>query len=154
MTGRAIASTIVLMLLAAPAAAQQMADKIEVTRSVVDAERKMIVSKNLDLTEAESEVFWPVYNEYSAAIRKVNDKRVALIRSFAADFDTLDDDRAEDLMKDYLEFQEDHVKTRRSFVKKFGKVLPARKMFRFYQIDGKLNVIVDFELARSIPLIQ
>ena len=154
MTGRAIASTLALMLLAAPAAAQQTADKIEVTRSVVDAERKMIVSKNLDLTEAESEVFWPVYNEYREEIRKVNDKRVLLIRKFAADFATLDDKRAEDLMKDYLDYQEEHVKTRRTFVKQFSKVLPARKLFRFYQIDGKLNVIVDFELARSIPLIQ
>jgi ferritin len=142
------------MLLAAPASAQQVSDKIEVTRSVVGAERKMIISKNLDLTEAESEAFWPIYNEYEQAIRKVNDKRVALIREFAAGFDTVDDKQAEDLMKDYLSYQEEHVKTRRSYVKKFRKVLPARKTFRFYQIDGKLNVIVDFELARGIPLVQ
>ncbi len=154
MKGCAIASTLLLMLLATPASAQQVSDRIEVTRSVAEAERKMIVSKNLDLTEAESEAFWPVYNEYQVAIRKVNDKRVALIREFAADFDTLDDDRSEGLLKDYLDYQDEHVKTRRSYVKKFRKVLPARKTFRFYQIDGKLNVIVDFELARSIPLIQ
>ena len=152
--GRAMASMILLMLLAAPAWAQQITDQIEVTRSVAEAERKLIVSKNLKLTEAESEAFWPVYNQYREAIRKVNDKRVALIRKFASEFDTLDDDRAEGLMKDYLDFQEEHVKTRRSHVKKFSKVLPPRKLFRFYQIDGKLNVIVDFELARSIPLIQ
>ncbi len=152
--GRAMASMILLMLLAAPAWAQQAADQIEVTRSVAEAERKMIVSKNLKLSEAESEAFWPVYNQYREDIRKVNDKRVALIRKFASEFYTLDDDRAEGLMKDYLDFQEEHVKTRRSHVKKFSKVLPARKMFRFYQIDGKLNVIVDFELARSIPRIQ
>ena len=152
--GRAMASMILLMLLAAPAWAQQITDQIEVTRSVAEAERKLIVSKNLKLTEAESEAFWPVYNQYREAIRKVTDKRVALIRKFASEFDTLDDDRAEGLMKDYLDFQEEHVKTRRSHVKKFSKVLPPRKLFRFYQIDGKLNVIVDFELARSIPLIQ
>lgn len=152
--GRAMASMILLMLLAAPAWAQQITDQIEVTRSVAEAERKLIVSKNLKLTEAESEAFWPVYNQYREDIRKVTDKRVALIRKFASEFDTLDDDRAEGLMKDYLDFQEEHVKTRRSHVKKFSKVLPPRKLFRFYQIDGKLNVIVDFELARSIPLIQ
>ena len=152
--GRAMASMILLMLLAAPAWAQQITDQIEVTRSVAEAERKMIVSKNLKLTDAESEAFWPVYNKYREDIRRVNDKRVALIRKFASEFDTLDDDRAEGLMKDYLDFQEEHVKTRRSHVKKFSKVLPPRKLFRFYQIDGKLNVIVDFELARSIPLIQ
>lgn len=154
MTGRAVASTMLLMLLAAPVSAQQAADQIEVTRSVAEAERKMIISKNLELSEAEAEAFWPVYNEYQEAIRKVNDKRVALIRSFAAEFKTLGDDRAEDLMKDYLKYQEEHVKTRRAYLKKFRKVLPARKAFRFYQIDGKLNVIVDFELARGIPLMQ
>ena len=154
MTGRAIASTLLLMLLATPALAQQVSDQIEVTRSVAEADRKMIVSKNLKLTKAESEAFWPVYNEYQEAIRKVNDKRVALIREFAAEFDALDDDGAEGLLKDYLDYQEEHVKTRRSYVRKFRKVLPARKAFRFYQIDGKLNVIVDFELARGIPLIQ
>ena len=151
-----IAATLALavLVLASPTLAQSVNDDVELIRSVVQTERKAVVAKNMQLTEAESEAFWPVYNEYEQSMRKVNDKRVEVLRRLAAEYQTLTDEQAEALLKESFDFQQERVKVRRSFVKKFAKALPGKRVARFYQIDGKIDSIIDFDLARTVPLVR
>ena len=151
-----IAATLGLavLVLASPTLAQSVNDDVELIRSVVQTERKAVVAKNMQLTEAESEAFWPVYNEYEQSMRKVNDKRVEVLRRLAAEYQTLTDEQAEALLKESFDFQQERVKVRRSFVKKFAKALPGKRVARFYQIDGKIDSIIDFDLARTVPLVR
>jgi N12 class adenine-specific DNA methylase len=134
--------------------AQTVQDDVELIRSVVQTERKAVVAKNMELSEAESEAFWPVYNEYEQAMRKVNDKRIELIRKLAAEYQTLTDEQAEALLQESFDFQNERVKVRRNFRKKFGKVLAGKRVARFYQIDSKIDAIIDFDIARTIPLVR
>ena len=145
---------IAVLGLASPSLAQSVNDDVELIRSVVQTERKAVVAKNMQLTEAESEAFWPVYNEYEQSMRKVNDRRVVVLRRLAAEYQTLTDEQAEALLKESFDFQQERVKVRRSFVKKFAKVLPGKRVARFYQIDGKIDSIIDFDLARTVPLVR
>jgi hypothetical protein len=140
--------------LTSPSLAQSVNDDVELIRSVVQTERKAVVAKNMQLTEAESEGFWPVYNEYEQAMRKVNTKRVEVLRRLAAEYQTLTDEQAEGLLKESFDFQQERVKVRRSFTKKFGKVLTGKRVARFYQIDGKIDSIIDFDIARTVPLVR
>lgn len=142
------------LALASTSLAQTVQDDVELIRSVVQTERKAVVAKNMELSEAESEAFWPVYNEYEQAMRKVNDKRVELIRKLAAEYQTLTDEQAEALLQESFDFQNERVKVRRNFRKKFGKVLAGKRVARFYQIDGKIDAIIDFDIARTIPLVR
>ena len=134
-------------------AADTTAD-IEIVRSIAEAERKAVVADNMRITSAEAEKFWPVYNEYREEARKVGDKRVKVIRDLANEFETLDDARAEELLREVLDFQADRVKLRKSYVKKFKKAIPPKKTVRFFQIDSKLDTIIDFALATEIPLVN
>ena len=149
-----IAFTAGMLLLAGDGFAAEMTANIEVVRSMAEAERKAIVADNRFFTAEEAEKFWPVYNEYREQDLKVGDKRVKVIRDLAAEFDTLDDDRAEELLREVLDFQSDRVKLRKSYVKKFNKVIPPKKTVRFFQIDNKLDTIIDFALATKIPLVD
>jgi N12 class adenine-specific DNA methylase len=142
------------LALASTSLAQTVQDDVELIRSVVQTERKAVVAKNMELSEAESEAFWPVYNEYEQAMRKVNDKRIELIRKLAAEYQTLTDEQAEALLQQSFDFQNERVKVRRNFRKKFGKVLAGKRVARFYQIDGKIDAIIDFDIARTIPLVR
>ncbi len=141
-------------MLLAPQSFAQGTDEVEVGRAVAQAERKMVVAKNMELSEEESSAFWPVYNDFHEALRKVNDRRVALIQQFAKDYETLSDEAAEQLVADYFDIQQERLKIRKSWVKRFNKVLPPRKVARYVQVENKLDAIVNFELARSIPLVQ
>ena len=87
-------------------------------------------------------------------MRKVGDSRVKIIRDLAESFETLDDAGSEKLLKAWLDYQEDRLKVRKSFLKKFNKAVPAKKTLRFVQIDNKLDAIIEFKLAEGIPLIN
>jgi len=143
-----------MLLLAGDAIAADTTADIEVIRSIAAAERKAIVADNMFFTAEEAEKFWPVYNEYREEARKVGDLRVKVIRDLANEFETLDDARAEELLREVLDFQADRVKLRKSYVKKFNKVIPPKKTVRFFQIDSKLDTIIDFALAKEIPLVN
>ena len=132
----------------------QATDEIEVMRSMAQTERKLVIAKNMNLTEAESEAFWPVYNEYHEKMRKVNDKRVKAIQELGREWDTLSGERSQEILKDYLNFQEERLKLRKKYLKKFNKVLPPKKVTRYYQVENKLDIIFDYGLAGSIPLVE
>ena len=145
---------VILLGSAAPSRAQSTADEIELVRSIVQTERKAVLAKNMQLTDAESEVFWPVYNEFETAVRAVNDKRVKILSELARDFDTLSDEQAVDLLQQSFKFQQERAKVRKSFIRKFKKVLSGKRLTRFYQIDGKIDTMIDFDIARTVPLVN
>jgi hypothetical protein len=132
----------------------QMADDVELSREVLQTQRKALVAKNMDMTEEESQVFWPVYNDYRAAVREVNDRKVKLITDYAANYGTLSDEKAEEMLSEFLKIQKAEVKVKKGYVKKFKRVLPIKKVLRFYQVENKLDAIVNFQLARDIPLVK
>jgi len=127
---------------------------IEVARAQAAADRKQIVAANLPLTDQESTAFWPVYDDYRAAMKKVTDQKVALIKSYAASYNTLTDQQALDLLKQSQDISKSELDVKSSYVDKFKKVLPPKKVARYYQIESKLDAIVNYGLAKNIPLVQ
>ena len=125
---------------------------VEDARTILQAEHKLIVSENLGLTAAEAEAFWPVYDAYAAELDKAGDRRVKLIADFAASYGDLSDETAKQLVADMLKYQKEVLKIRDKYAKKFDRVLPGGKVARFYQIENKLDALVNFVLASEIPL--
>ena len=152
---------ILLLLFAAalivPAAyAQSATDDIEITRSDIQADRKAIVAANMGLTEAEGTAFWPVYNAYRAEIAKAGDRVVKVITDYAAAYtkDTMTDAQASLMVKEWLAARSDKAKMNSSYQKKFEKVLSPKKVARFYQIENRLDLIVEMAAAEEIPLVK
>ncbi len=58
------------------------------------------------------------------------------------------------LVDDYLAIEADRVKVRRSYVEEFAKSLPGRKVARFYQIENKIDAVMRYDLASTIPVIE
>jgi Spy/CpxP family protein refolding chaperone len=137
-----------------PPAHAQDPGETQSARADLQAERTKVVADNLQLTEAEAAKFWPLYNEYRAKHSKIGDQAIALINDFAANYDALSDEKAKDLVKRQLDIDEDRLKLQRSYLGKLEKAIPPKKVARFYQIERKLDAMVTFEAARSIPLAQ
>ena len=146
-----------LMPLASPAqvnpSLSDLNDAVEQARTLIQAERKLVVQQNLMMTEDEAEAFWPVYDRYANEMKKANDLRVKVITDYAANYDDMSDQVANQLLDDGLAFNEAVVKVRKGYIGQFRNVLPAVKVARFYQIENKLDAIGAFALARQIPLV-
>jgi threonine synthase len=150
---RTLAIVLLTVLGAAPAAAQDRA-AIELTRQEIQTERQAIVAKNLPLTEQQSATFWPLYREYRTALAPVGDRYVALLTGYAEKYGSLTDPDAEAMLKEFFAIQNEKQKTQSKYVDRFKKVLPATQVARFYQIENKLDAIVNYDLAGEVPLAQ
>ncbi len=153
---RTLATALILstVLLASPARAQTVDDDIQLTRAVVQTERQAVVAANLGLSDAESAVFWPLYKEYRSAVDQATDTRVALLKTYFASFETLTDEEASALLDDFFTYQKNLLKTRTTYAKKMRKVLSGRTVARFFQIEHKMDTVIEYEMAGEVPLIQ
>ena len=150
----ALAVAILAGLTAPVAVAQQERDAIEVIRAQIATKRQALVAENMLLTEAESEKFWPVYRDYQFKRSELADQRVANITNFRDNYQNMTNDQARQIVDDVVQYEEDLLKLQKRFIKEFRKVLPELKVMRFMQIERKLDAIIDFDLARVIPLTE
>ncbi len=74
---------------------------------------------------------------------------MALVDDFAKNYDALTDEKAKELLKRQFQIDDDRLKLRRSYAGKFEKVLPAKKVARYYQIENKLDAAVAYEAAQG-----
>lgn len=135
-----------------PAVAQNIQDAIEIVRSVVKADRQAVVAAALQLTEAESTAFWPVYHQYRADMDTLNGGVVKLVLEYAKVYPDVPEDRAKAMLKELGDLEKELVTTRNSYLRKVGKVLTATKTLRFAQVESRLDLAIRLELAASIPL--
>ncbi len=130
-----------------------LTEATEQARSIAQIERKMVVSDALQLTPGESTAFWPVYDKYAADLKKAGDLQVKVITDYAANYDNMTDAIAKQLIADFFKYQESVLKIRKHYLGKFRKALPEIKVARFLQVEHKLDAMVEFALARQIPLV-
>lgn len=133
-------------------ATADITSEIELTRAAIQVRRQAIVTAAMDLTPKEAEAFWPVYREYRADMAKVNDRYVKLLVAYLDNYDALSDLLAARIMDEYLGVERDRTSVKARYVPRFRKFVPVRKVMRFYQVDNKLDAIINAELAAEIPL--
>ena len=150
-----VLSALVLVAGLVPVLSAQTADDvIHLSRSVIQTERQAIVTANLGLSEAESTVFWPLYREYRNAGEQAIDTRVDMLKRFSESYENLTDEEAMSLLGDHLSYQKQVLKVQTTYAKKMNKVLQGKTVARFFQIENKMDAIINYELASDIPLIK
>jgi hypothetical protein len=141
-------------LRAAPPPAGQPATNLGVLLDAIRSNRKALVAVNLKLTDDEATKFWPIYDRYQKETNALGDRLVGVIHDYAANFSDLPNDRAMKLLDDYLTIEADRVNVKRAYVDEFAKALPGRKVARFYQIENKMDAVIRYDLAATIPVVE
>jgi hypothetical protein len=141
-------------LVGGAAAQDRPTDNMEILREKVRADKKLVVAGALDLSESEAKAFWPVYNAYQSDMILHYDRLFKLIESYASAYETMTDDTATKLLSEYLALEGNRVAVITSYAPRFARVLPPRKVARLYQIENKVRALVDYDLARMIPLLK
>lgn len=129
---------------------------LSAARAAMRESREAIIGDELRLTAAEEQEFRAVYDSYRSETNALFDRKADLIVEYVARYKAADiDDRyANSLVDDYLRAEKELLDTRRKYVKRFRKVLPAKKVARLFQLENKIDAEIDAELAAAIPLID
>jgi len=127
---------------------------IEMLRQDIRDQRKQIVAMNLPLTADEATKFWPVFDQYRKDAIKPNDERWAVIKEYAASYNTMTDAQAQSLMRRANAVDEQLLALRMRYVPLFEKVISPKKTALFYQIDRRVDLLVNLQLSSVIPMVD
>jgi len=128
-------------------------DDIKLLRKDLRSQKKQIVAANMELTDATAEKFWPIYDQYAADIAKINDTKAALINQYWQNFDTMNGDQAEGYIRKRAGVEQSIMELRLKYIPIFRRVLSGRQTALFFQIDWRLGLLIDVQLAQ-MPLID
>ena len=143
--------TVAVMFIAGPANAQ-IRDETILTYDVLTEEWHDLIGGVLDLTEAEAEAFWPIYEEYSAVKGALWDERIDVTMMFLSGYDTMGPEVARGLLGASFEIDSKMVALERAYADRFDDFLPPAKVVRLFQAENKLETMMAMEIAKDIPL--
>jgi hypothetical protein len=118
----------------------------------VQTNKRGVYADYLKMTDAESKAFWPIYDEYEAQLKKVDDRFMAMINDFASKYDTLTDAQAAEMLKERLALDRKRVDLKVKYTERIAKVLPGKKALRFAQLEARIDNLMRRNLYSIIPL--
>jgi hypothetical protein len=159
MNRKSIFATAALAILALAssgrAAAQDPADEdIKLFRKDLRSLRKQIIAANMNLSDKQAEQFWPLFEQYTQALVVAQDKKYALLKEYAGNYTTMNDAEAEKYVLGRADVDEAILQVRLKYFPLFRKVLSGKSSALFFQLDWRLGLIMDLQLASQTPLIE
>jgi hypothetical protein len=127
-------------------------EDIAMLRQDLRAKKMQVIGQNLSLSDAEAQKFWPIYNHYVKDLQEVNNQKYDLLKQYAHMWSTMTDQDAVIYVRHWLEVDQEVQALRVKYVPVVNQVLPGKKAATFFQLDRRLNMIIDLQLFSQIPL--
>ncbi len=136
----------------APAQTANSIDEAEVLISQIQTDKRAIVLRTLELTDAQVAAFTPIYDQYQAEMKALFERSAAVLDKFAANFGSMTDEAASAILKDAFKIRDERNTVMRKYAKKMDKVLPSTKVLQWVQVENKLNTLLDMQAAAIVPI--
>lgn len=137
---------------AALAQGTNVKDDTELLISQIQTDKRAVVLSAMQLTDAEVLAFTPIYDKYQADMKKQFERAVEMLNKFAANYGSMTDDAAKDILKDWFKLRNERNATLEKYAKQLGRELPPTKVLQWVQIENKLNALLDVQAAGVIPV--
>lgn len=129
-------------------------DWTQLLKKNVQKESKKLIEQNLELTKDQAKLFWPLYDEYDAAILDVTNERLKNISDYMHNYKNLDNTKAENLLRTALELDRKRIDIQNEYYNKLIVLLPATIVGKFFQLDQYIELLIQLQRSENIPLIQ
>ena len=127
---------------------------IQLLRSDLKTSKRTLIKESMQLADKQAEAFWPLYNQYDVEQSKLGDQKLALIQQYAANFLTMNDQKADELAHMAMDLEDQRLALRKKYYELMKKSLPAVIVTRFFQIENQIQLVVDLQIASNLPIIE
>jgi Spy/CpxP family protein refolding chaperone len=124
---------------------------IAVARANMKADRTTLITTGMNFNDKEGAAFWPIYQQYEYERSRVDDRRAAVIKQYAQKYPNLTDAEAKAMADQMLDCESRQAELKKKYYKKFNKVLPALTVTKFFQLDRRIDLLMDMNVEASLP---
>jgi len=126
---------------------------IQLLRSDLQSAKNRVIADTMKFSDSESSAFWPIYRDFARDQQALAGERLNVIKDYAQHLDSMNDTTAKDLSQKMIDIESKGVSLKRDYWPKFEKALGAKRAAKFYQVDNRLSLMINVQLASEIPLI-
>jgi len=127
---------------------------IALLRHDVQAAKMDVITKTMQFTDAEAAAFWPLYRDYANEEHQIGDTTYRIIKDYAANYDQMTDAKAGELTRKALDVERSKYELASKYLPRFEKVLSPKRAAKFFQVERRLDLMIDLELSGAIPLLE
>ena len=147
-------SLLVIALLSISATALAQDNTLELLRQDLKTQKVAIMTASLPLTETQADAFWPIYREYGLELSKLGDRRMVMLKKYAANIDKIDDKMADELVKESIGIANDRNDLLEKYYKKAAKAVGTVTAARFLQVENQMLTLIDAQIIDQVPLVK
>jgi hypothetical protein len=126
----------------------------ELMRSDIRTKKASLIADRMKFTDREASAFWPVYRQYEADLAAINDKKVSIMKDYMSRHEALTEQQAKQLAEDVFDVDQKTLDLREKCFGALEKAIPAKTIVRWLQLERRLQLLVDAQLAKDLPVIQ
>jgi len=142
------------LIVALPGAASAQEQYMELLRQDINTQKTAILTEAMALDDAQAEKFWPIVREYDLERAKITDRRLDVIKKYAANYETMTPDMADKLMSESMKIDSDMMNLKKDYYKKISKELSAVEGARFLQVENFVDNLLRLQVQSELPLVQ
>ena len=120
----------------------------------IQADRKGVVERSMELTPKEAKRFWPIYESFQRELERPHREYTRAVIDYVAIENSLTNANARRLTEQVLNASVDDARLRQRYFKKFLGALPAKKAARYMQLENKMQTALQYETAAALPLVH
>ncbi len=124
---------------------------IEVARAGMQADRTTIITAAMNFNDKEAAAFWPIYRQYEYERSKLDDRRVVAIKEYTQKYPKLTDAEAKEMAEQMFECDSRQIALKKIYFKKLNKVLPALTVAKFFQVERRIDLLMDMNVEATLP---
>lgn len=126
----------------------------ELMKQDLRAARRELVASNIKIKDQEkSKLFWQIYDEYVASSKELVDAHIELLQTYAKKYEKMDDGTANKLIAESFKISEQRHKLNKKTHKKLASKVSPIVAARFTQLNNRINILLDFQIASKMPLL-
>ena len=124
---------------------------IAVVRANMQADRTTLITTGMNFNDKDGAAFWPIYQQYEYERARLDDRRVAVIKEYTQKYPHLTDAEAKGMAEKMFEFDARLAEVKKKYYKKFNKSLSALTVTKFFQLERRIDLLMDMQVESSLP---
>jgi len=124
---------------------------IAVVRANMRADKTTLITTLMNFNDKDGAAFWPIYQQYEYERFRLDDRRAAVIKQYTQKYPNVTDAEAKAMADQMLDCESRQAELKKKYYKKFNKVLSALTVTKFFQLERRIDLLMDMQVEASLP---
>lgn len=131
--------------------AQTNTEELKYLQNVFGMEKKQVIAERMKISQADSDKFWKLYDEYELYRSEISDRRANNIQQYVKNYSNITNSKVDEILNTTFQISEETTKLWQKTYKTMSKELSSVIAGQFIYLEMYIEALGREKLAEAIP---